>query len=101
MKSIVAAIAALAVAAVSAQTTPPVSITSPLTGTVYTAGGQALITWINPTVTTLAQIQLAKGPSNALQPVGLVASNVATASGTYTWTIPANTAPGTDCKYCV
>jgi hypothetical protein len=98
MKSIVAAIAALAIAAVSAQTTPPVSITSPLTGTVYTAGGQALITWINPTAATLAQIQLAKGPSNALQPVGVVATNVATAGGQYSWTIPADTPAGTDCK---
>ncbi|CAO3679242.1 unnamed protein product [Umbelopsis vinacea] len=96
MKSIVAAIAALAIAAVSAQTTPPVSITSPLTGTVYTAGGQALITWINPTAATLAQIQLAKGPSNALQPVGVVATNVATAGGQYSWTIPADTPAGTD-----
>ncbi|CAO3667633.1 unnamed protein product [Umbelopsis vinacea] len=96
MKSIVAAIAALAVAAVSAQTTPPVSITSPLTGTVYTAGGQALITWTNPTTQTLPQIQLAKGPANALQPVGQVASNVQTSDGKYTWTIPADTPAGSD-----
>ncbi|GAB5589946.1 hypothetical protein Unana1_04846 [Umbelopsis nana] len=96
MKSIIAAIAALAVAAVSAQTTPPVSITSPLTGTVYTAGGQALITWTSPSTQTLPQIQLAKGPANALQPVGQVASNVQTSDGKYTWTIPANTPPGTD-----
>lgn len=43
MKSIFAAIAALAVTVVSAQNI--VSITSPLTGTVYTAGQPAIITW--------------------------------------------------------
>ncbi|KAH8551834.1 Ser-Thr-rich glycosyl-phosphatidyl-inositol-anchored membrane family-domain-containing protein [Umbelopsis sp. PMI_123] len=96
MKSIIAAVAAFAVAAVSAQTTPPVSITSPLTGTVYTAGGQAIISWINPSVPTLAQIQLAKGPATALQPVGQVATNVQTSDGKYTWTIPADTPAGTD-----
>ncbi|KAI9283568.1 Ser-Thr-rich glycosyl-phosphatidyl-inositol-anchored membrane family-domain-containing protein [Umbelopsis sp. AD052] len=95
MKSIIAAVAAFAIAAVSAQTTP-VSITSPLTGTVYTAGGQALITWTNPTTPTLGQIQLAKGPATALQPVGQVASNVQTSDGKYTWTIPADTPAGTD-----
>lgn len=95
MKSIIAAVAAFAIAAVSAQSTP-VSITSPLTGTVYTAGGQALITWTNPTVPTLGQIQLAKGPATALQPVGQVATNVQTSDGKYTWTIPADTPAGTD-----
>ena len=43
MKSIFAAIAVLATAVVSAQNI--VSITSPLTGTVYTAGQPAIITW--------------------------------------------------------
>ena len=44
MKSIVAAIAALAVASVSAQQAI-VSITAPLAGTKYKAGGEAIITW--------------------------------------------------------
>ncbi|KAH8547656.1 hypothetical protein BGW37DRAFT_509709 [Umbelopsis sp. PMI_123] len=95
MKSIVAAIAAFAVAAVSAQTNI-VSITSPLTGNVYTAGQTALITWINPTVTTIPQIELVKGPSTALQPVLTVASNVDAAALQYSWAIPATTAAGTD-----
>lgn len=43
MKSIFAAIAVLAATVVSAQNI--VSITSPLTGTVYTAGQPAVITW--------------------------------------------------------
>ena len=98
MKSIIAAIAAFAIAAVSAQTTP-VSLTSPLTGTVYTAGSNAIITWINPTVATISQIELVKGPSSALQPVLTVTTNVDANAMTYTWAIPADTAAGTDCKY--
>lgn len=98
MKSIIAAIAAFAIAAVSAQTTP-VSLTSPLTGTVYTAGQNAIITWINPTVATISQIELVKGPASALQPVLTVTTNVNANAMTYTWAIPADTAAGTDCKY--
>lgn len=45
MKSIVAAIAALAVTAVSAQQTGIISVTAPLQGAVYTAGKDAVITW--------------------------------------------------------
>ncbi|KAJ2960238.1 hypothetical protein NQZ79_g4354 [Umbelopsis isabellina] len=96
MKSIIAAIAALAVAVVSAQTTTPVSITSPLQGSSYKAGGQATITWINPTTATLAQVQLVQGPATALQPVAQVATNVNTADGKLTWTVPANTPAGSD-----
>lgn len=44
MKSIFAAVFAVAVAVVSAQSNP-VSITSPLTGTIYTAGQTAIISW--------------------------------------------------------
>lgn len=44
MKSVFAAIFAVAAAAVSAQSNP-VSIISPLTGTVYTAGQTATIAW--------------------------------------------------------
>lgn len=44
MKSIFAAIAVLAATVVSAQSNI-VSITSPLIGTVYTAGQPAIITW--------------------------------------------------------
>ncbi|KAG2175794.1 hypothetical protein INT44_000272 [Umbelopsis vinacea] len=95
MKSIVAAIAAFAIAAVSAQTTP-VSLTSPLTGTVYTAGTNAIISWINPSVATISQIELVKGPSSALQPVLTVTTNVNAADMKYTWAIPADTAAGTD-----
>ncbi|KAL1928079.1 hypothetical protein VTP01DRAFT_2995 [Rhizomucor pusillus] len=97
MKSIVAAIAALAVASVSAQnSTNILSVTAPLTGTVYTAGQDAIITWINPTVQTISQIVLAQGSATALQPVSVIATNVDASKGSYTWKIPADTAPGSD-----
>jgi hypothetical protein len=81
---------------IAAQTTPPISITSPLTGTIYTSGISTSITWINPTVSTLSEIQLVQGPADALQEVMLVASNISTSSGSYTWIIPKNIAPGTN-----
>ncbi|KAI8138508.1 hypothetical protein BJV82DRAFT_631075 [Fennellomyces sp. T-0311] len=95
MKSIVAAIAALAVVAVSAQEVI-VSITSPLEGTVYTAGKEATISWINPTVDTISKIVLAKGEATLLQPVADVATDVDAKLGSYKWTIPADTPPGND-----
>ncbi|CAO3608249.1 unnamed protein product [Cunninghamella echinulata] len=78
------------------QAAPIVSITSPLTKQSYTAGGQAIITWINPKVDTIPSITLSKGPSTALQPVAEVAKNVNAKDQKYTWTIPANTPPGDD-----
>ncbi|KAI8391798.1 uncharacterized protein BYT42DRAFT_489202 [Radiomyces spectabilis] len=65
-----------------------VSITSPLAGTKYKAGQDAIISWINPTTSTISQIVLAKGPSTALQPVMTIAQNVNAADGSYTWKIP-------------
>ncbi|KAI9490762.1 Ser-Thr-rich glycosyl-phosphatidyl-inositol-anchored membrane family-domain-containing protein [Zychaea mexicana] len=95
MKSIVAAIAALAVAAVSAQQNI-ISVTAPLEGTTYQAGSDAIISWINPTVETISQIVLSNGPSTALQPVMTIAENVDAAGGSYTWSVPADLAAGTD-----
>ncbi|KAI8099529.1 uncharacterized protein BX664DRAFT_377380 [Halteromyces radiatus] len=65
-----------------------VSITSPLSGTKLKAGSDAVISWVNPTVPTISQIVLAKGPSTALQPVTTIATNVDTAGGKYVWKIP-------------
>ncbi|KAI8336262.1 hypothetical protein BC941DRAFT_354263 [Chlamydoabsidia padenii] len=65
-----------------------VSITSPLSGTKLKAGTDAVISWVNPHVPTISQIVLAKGPSNALQPVSTIATNVDTAGGKYIWKIP-------------
>ncbi|KAL0086463.1 hypothetical protein J3Q64DRAFT_1740093 [Phycomyces blakesleeanus] len=91
---IFSAILALAVAAVSADNI--VSVTSPLTGTVYTAGKSAIISWVNPTVDQISQIVFSQGLSTALQPVSVIATNVDASSGTYTWEIPADTPAGTD-----
>ncbi|ORZ11999.1 hypothetical protein BCR42DRAFT_99243 [Absidia repens] len=94
MRSIFFAIAALGASIVSADNI--VSITSPLTGTVYTAGQPALISWIDATVSTIPAIVIAQGDPNALQPVSTIASNVDASAGSYTWNIPADFAPGTD-----
>ncbi|KAI8970308.1 hypothetical protein BDF20DRAFT_117627 [Mycotypha africana] len=67
---------------------PIVSITSPLANTKYKAGQEAIISWINPTVQTIPQIVLAKGPSNALQPVTTIATNVNAKELKYVWKIP-------------
>jgi hypothetical protein len=84
------------IAAVSGQAI--VSITSPLSGTKLVAGTDAVISWVMPHVPTISQIVLAKGPSNALQPVTTIATNVDTASGRYVWKIPYELENG-DCKY--
>jgi hypothetical protein len=98
MKSIFAAIAAVAITAVSAQGATA-SISAPLTGTVYAAGSDATIAWYAPVVSTISQINLLKGPASALVPVASVATNVDAAAGQYVWTIPAGTAAGNDCKF--
>lgn len=77
---------------------PPVSITSPLTGTTYTAGQKAILSWVSPAVDSISQIVLAQGQSTALQPVTTIATNVTTSSGSYTWDIPANLPPANNCK---
>lgn len=92
------AAAASIVNAQAAAPVAPVSITSPLTGTVYVAGKQAIISWVSPKADSIPQIVLAQGASTALQPVTTIATNVSTASGTYTWDIPANLPPATNCK---
>ncbi|GAA5801943.1 hypothetical protein HPULCUR_011579 [Helicostylum pulchrum] len=95
MKSVFIAIAALAATVVSAQNNI-VSITSPLMNTVYTAGQDAVISWIKPTVDTIPKIMLAKGDPLALEVVATIAENVDAKKGSYTWKIPADTAPGND-----
>ncbi|CAO3625167.1 unnamed protein product [Cunninghamella blakesleeana] len=84
------------VSLISAQTQPIVSITSPLAKQSYTAGGQAIISWIDPKVDTIPIITLSKGASTALQPVTEVAKNVNAKDGQYKWTIPANIPAGDD-----
>ncbi|KAG2188111.1 hypothetical protein INT44_000862 [Umbelopsis vinacea] len=90
------AVLAFAASIVSAQapvSKPPVSITSPLTGTTYTAGQKAILSWVSPSVDAIPQIVLAQGQSTALQPVTTIATNVSTTGGSYTWDIPADFPP--------
>ncbi|CAO3702926.1 unnamed protein product [Rhizopus stolonifer] len=95
IKSIFATLLAVAATAVSAQTNI-VSITSPLTGTVYTAGQSAIISWINAEVTTISKIVLAQGQPTSLQPVSTIAENVDASTGSYTWNIPSDITPSND-----
>ncbi|CAO3645958.1 unnamed protein product [Cunninghamella echinulata] len=91
-----AIIVAALVSVVAAQQAPIISVTSPLKGTVYKAGQDAIITWINPTVDTINGLMLSKGPETALQPVTQIAASVPAKAQTYTWKIPADITPGTD-----
>lgn len=76
-----------------------VSITSPLTNTKYKAGQEAIISWINPSVATIPQIILAKGPSTALQPIMTIATNVNANDLKYVWKIPFEIENGNECKF--
>ncbi|KAG2237675.1 hypothetical protein BDF21DRAFT_443157 [Thamnidium elegans] len=67
---------------------PIISITAPLANTRLKAGSEVIIAWVNPSVPTISQIVLAKGKSNALQPLRVIATNVETAGGKYVWKIP-------------
>ncbi|KAI7902859.1 uncharacterized protein BX663DRAFT_434613, partial [Cokeromyces recurvatus] len=87
MKSIFAAIVALGVSVVSAQYNI-VSITSPLKGAVYVAGKPATISWINPQVSVIPKIVLAKGLPSDLQYVATIAQDVDANAGSYVWNVP-------------
>lgn len=80
---------------VSAQNLP-VSITAPLTDTVFTAGGIALITWTEPHAPAISQVQLSKGSVNNLTRVIQIAMNINTADGKLSWIIPEDTPAGHD-----
>ncbi|KAG1147249.1 hypothetical protein G6F37_006336 [Rhizopus arrhizus] len=99
MKSIVAAIAALAITMVSAQSTNIVTPHAPTLNQVLTAGETTTITW-TPIAgfDTISTIDLLQGASSALTPVtgGHVASNVASSLGSYSWTVPSTLPAGSD-----
>lgn len=78
-----------------------VSITSPLMGTRYKAGSEAIISWTDPTVSTISQIVLAKGKSNTLQPILTIATNVNAKDMKYVWKIPFEIDNADDCKFCI
>ncbi|CAM0138192.1 hypothetical protein VKS41_001431 [Umbelopsis sp. WA50703] len=98
MKFISAALLSLAVGYVSAQGNAGVLFTSPLTGSVWTAGQSGIITWTveDTSVTTISTIDLRQGPSTALQLVQNIAVNIPVSPAQYTWNIPATIAAGTD-----
>ncbi|KAI8096195.1 uncharacterized protein BX664DRAFT_323353 [Halteromyces radiatus] len=82
---------------VVAQQTPIVSITAPLQNAAYSAGQRLVISWINPQVDTISQIQICHGNPAALQPIAVIATNVnAKGNGSFDWTIPSNYTTGSD-----
>lgn len=94
MKSVIAAIAAIAASVVSAQT---IVTSQPSQAQVLTAGTTAQVVW-NPVTGTIASIDLRKGDASALTFVSNVATNVDASLGSYAWNIDASLAAGTDCK---
>lgn len=91
-------IATVLVSAASLVSSQIVSITSPLSNTKYKAGQEAIISWVNPKVSTISQIVLAKGPSTALQPIQTIATNVNANDLKYVWKIPIEIENGNECK---
>ncbi|CAO3624952.1 unnamed protein product [Mucor hiemalis] len=91
MKSIFAAIVAVA-AAVSAQT---IVTSQPGQNQKYKAGSTAQIVW-TPVAGTISTIDLRAGSATALDFVATIATNVSAQAGSYSWNIPATTAPGTN-----
>ncbi|ORZ13588.1 hypothetical protein BCR42DRAFT_418610 [Absidia repens] len=74
-----------------AQHIPLATITAPLKNTAYSAGQRIVISWLNPQVDVISQIQICHGTSPAPQPISVIATNVdAKANGTYAWTIPSS-----------
>lgn len=97
MKSVFAAIAAIAATVVSCQT---IVTSQPQEGQSFTAGTTAQIVW-NPVAGTISTIDLRAGDANALTFVANIAKDVSAQAGSYSWNIPADTAAGTQCKYII
>ncbi|KAI8583351.1 hypothetical protein K450DRAFT_223199 [Umbelopsis ramanniana AG] len=88
------ALLALAQAALAA-----VSITNPVAGTLWKQGAKVTITWTatGTDATGTIPIALMNGPATSLQPVTTINdAQKASASGKYTWTVPADIADGAD-----
>ncbi|GAN10314.1 hypothetical protein MAM1_0342c09852 [Mucor ambiguus] len=92
MKSVIAAIAAIAATVVSAQN---IVSSQPSTNQVVTAGTTANIVWA-PVDGTISTIDLRQGAASALTLVQNVATNVPASTGTYSWNVPATLPAGTD-----
>lgn len=95
MKSIIAAIAAVALAVVSAQ---KITSSRPSMNQVLVAGATTQIVW-TPVEGTISTIDLRQGDKVALNFLQTVATNVPANTGTYSWTVPASLPAGTDCKF--
>lgn len=94
MKSVIAAIAAIAATVVSAQN---IVSSQPSTNQVLTAGTTANIVWA-PVDGTISTIDLRQGSASALTLLQNVATNVPATTGSYSWNVPATLPAGTDCK---
>ncbi|KAL7317275.1 hypothetical protein PS15m_003655 [Mucor circinelloides] len=92
MKSVIAAIAAIAATVVSAQN---IVSSQPSTNQVLTAGTTANIVWA-PVDGTISTIDLRQGSASALTLVQNIATNVPASTGTYAWNVPATLPAGTD-----
>ncbi|KAI8367811.1 hypothetical protein EDC96DRAFT_506129 [Choanephora cucurbitarum] len=92
MKSIIAAVAALAASVVSAQT---ITSSQPTLNQVVTAGTTTQIVWA-PVAGTISSIDLRKGDAAALILVANVASNVDASKGSYAWNVDASLPAGND-----
>ncbi|KAI9257737.1 hypothetical protein EDC94DRAFT_614002 [Helicostylum pulchrum] len=92
MKSIIAAIAAVALTVVSA-----VKITSsrPSMNQVLVAGANTQIVW-KPVEGVITTIDLRQGDENALTFLQTIATNVPANTGTYSWDVPATLPAGAD-----
>lgn len=95
MKSVIAAIAAIAATVVSAQN---IVSSQPSTDQVLTAGTTANIVWA-PVDGTISTIDLRQGSASALTLVQNIATAVPATSGSYSWSVPASLPAGTDCKF--
>ncbi|KAG2213246.1 hypothetical protein INT46_002467 [Mucor plumbeus] len=92
MKSVIAAIAAIAATVVSAQN---IVSSQPSTDQVLTAGTTANIVWA-PVDGTISTIDLRQGSASALTLVQNIATAVPATSGSYSWSVPASLPAGTD-----
>ncbi|EPB82249.1 hypothetical protein HMPREF1544_11013 [Mucor circinelloides 1006PhL] len=92
MKSVIAAIAAIAATVVSAQN---IVSSQPSTNQVLTAGTTANIVWA-PVDGTISTIDLRQGSASALTFVQNIATNVPASTGNYAWNVPATLPAGTD-----
>ncbi|KAG1112862.1 hypothetical protein G6F42_014620 [Rhizopus arrhizus] len=92
MKSVIAAIAAIAATVVSAQN---IVSRQPSTNQVLTAGTTANIVWA-PVDGTISTIDLRQGSASALTFVQNIATNVPASTGNYAWNVPATLPAGTD-----